>query len=1259
MTKKPFNTLSKAALAAALATTALIPVASADAATAYSIDEVVIAQGGQQLAISSSDYREAVIEGSVNPATVGHVKSSNGKYYSSTDFREAVIETGSETAALESLNGSSKDKAITTVPGKFVDGKLVPVTDEVKSFASVASINATTIEVTFDQKVASLPDASAFSIPGIAVTKTAFKEDTGQKVVVLTTSTQSSQAYTLTYNGNSKTFIGKTNLGSVLLSAEKYEVEIVPSENKLTPVEITAELENFPEGAEAVIEFTTSFGKVVDVTTTQNGKAVFQLTPLETLKDQTASVTGKVVEVKNPTTGQTYPEFKNSSVGTVNVKFVINEKTGEDVIKSYRVDTAYAEQADRVYVKMNGGIDGKIKSALAYQPEKLIAGTNSDTEKELYRHLKDAMFSKIEAAVVNPAGAVTKANVDAVKASLKNVFTHSNGKDYTAKDLRNELRNDAFNNRLTNVYLPLYYGKTAVTSKERAQALVHLDKEINNISDATLNGILEYYKLVSKFVIQDNVKDSAAPQNADNIYPAEFVYEEDNALVLVLPGQRATDSIDYVTQDFKQNNQKNAKFLKDNASHQVLFVNDAQKDRYEITGDPTFKLEDAESLKLISVTSGRYLVQQVQEAAVGKFCQIPYAVESEEGDGYGPGNNTSTGPSFTGTTIGAGSYEISEDYKRFDAPKGTVNGDKLGEIKVVFSEAVSVQDEANVLDAKNWTIDGIKLGALAADYGISARLVSTDPTKQLRDAVILTITSKEDGTQRDNKYVEKFIENANGTHKVEISNVGDWAAQTDSKNIVPTQSLDYEGKAKADATPWTREGQVSGKTSGAIAPGEAFVVRSKGEKANATNGNDKDLVRVLFSEPMKITGTDSILEKANYRLDGKELPSVGSSIKLGIEGVDQFNESTCAVTIELPKGYLQDKNDANVLSISNVKGLDDATKLTERIQLAYARQYTIVGNKININNTLVPNGLYTNQINVISYDAGTKAEARVYKDANGNVIELTGSPWVENNVDFFTKHPTTTPSIPATPAERAALQAAVTAAETAAGNADAADYEAGALTTYETAIANAKAVLNNPNSTVAQVNAAETVLNNATQAFNDAKKPGTTPPATPAERAALQTAVTDATTVANAADAADYEAGALATYQAAIADALAVLDDAEATKAEVDAALATLNTATQAFNDAKIPADNELVFGATDLGQRYKAENITQTIIVSFDESKLPANLQGKTYQLELEDGTTYNFRKSAAPTKPNDRNTNVPATYTQQQIEAGKLIAN
>lgn len=1091
LTKKPFNTLSKAALAAALVTTAIIPVASVSAATSNTVDEVVIVQDGLQLSVSAGVYREAVIEGLTTATDVGYIHSTNGKYYSSQNYREAVIEKGSESAALEYLNNSKLDAAITPVAGKFEGGKLVPA--EVKGFASVASINATTIEVTFDQKVGSLPEASAFSIPGISVNKTAFKEDTGQKVVILTTSTQSSQAYTLSYNGNSKTFIGKTNLGSVLLSAEKYEVEIVPSENKLTPVEITAELENFPEGAEAVIEFTTSFGKVVDVTTTQNGKAVFQLTPLETLKDQTASVTGKVVEVKNPTTGQTYPDFKNSSVGTVNVKFVINEKNDNDVIKSYKVETAYAEQADRAYVKMAGGIDGKIQSALQYQPEKLIKATNSDTEKELYRHLKDVMFSNIQKVVNDNKGTGTPADIKNIKDKLKDAFVVNN-KDLTASDLRNILRQDAFNDRYNTVYAPLGGNK------------VQLDKEINNISSASLEGLIEYYKLVSKFVVLDNVKDSAAPHNPDNVFPVEYVYAEDNALVLVLASQRSDESMDYTTDKFVQTKNENAQFLQDNASHQVIFVNDAQKDRYEITGDPTFKLEDSESLKLISVKGERYKVQTEGQASdgaeVGKFCKIPYAVEVEEDSNYDPGTDggvtPGTGPSYNGTPkLSAKNREISSDFMRFDLAKGTVNADKLGEIKVVFSEAVSVQDVGTAFNPANWTIDGINLQSVVdKGFDINFRLASTDSTKQLRDSIIVTFSSKADTTdamKRDTEFINKFIEGAQ--HKVEISKVGDWAAQTDSKNLVPTQSLDYKGKALNEATPWGPK-FISGtskpgeEVSKAIAPGEAFVVRADGlaTKASAP-GVTKDVVRVLFSEPMKITGTDSILEKANYRLDGKELPSVGTSIRLGIDGVSEFTDSTCAVTIELPKGYLQENDNNHVVSISNVKGTDDNAKLNERIQLAYARQYTIVGENIIINGDKKTTGLYNDYVNTITYGKAT-AVGKVYKDADGNVIDFTNSP-VIGTADFFTKHlapATNVPMPPATIAQRAALQSAVTLADAAATVADPVDYEPGALATYQTAIANATAVLNDPTSTVAQVNTAKTALDAATQVFNNAKK---------------------------------------------------------------------------------------------------------------------------------------------------------------------------
>lgn len=90
-----------------------------------------------------------------------------------------------------------------------------------------------------------------------------------------------------------------------------------------------------------------------------------------------------------------------------------------------------------------------------------------------------------------------------------------------------------------------------------------------------------------------------------------------------------------------------------------------------------------------------------------------------------------------------------------------------------------------------------------------------------------------------------------------------------------------------------------------------------------------------------------------------------------------------------------------------------------------------------------------------------------------------------------------------------------------------------------------------------------------------------TPPASASERAALVSAIGEANTLANGANAADYVAGAVDTYKAAIASAAVVVAADASTKAQVDAAKTSLDAATKAFNEAKKPAEGVLPTATT------------------------------------------------------------------------------
>ncbi|WJY26450.1 Ig-like domain-containing protein [Sporosarcina trichiuri] len=158
MTKQPFKTISKAALAATFAAAAIVPMASvpASAATSSQVDHVVINQGGQMLTVDANLYNEAINEGFIDTSKISYVKSGTD-FYAIGDFNEAVNETSSTAAALQMLNEANAQKTVTAVEGKFdSNGNLIPsATTPAKDLKveSVTAINSTELQVKYTQPV--------------------------------------------------------------------------------------------------------------------------------------------------------------------------------------------------------------------------------------------------------------------------------------------------------------------------------------------------------------------------------------------------------------------------------------------------------------------------------------------------------------------------------------------------------------------------------------------------------------------------------------------------------------------------------------------------------------------------------------------------------------------------------------------------------------------------------------------------------------------------------------------------------------------------------------------------------------------------------------------------------------------------------------------------------------------------------------------------------------------------------------------------
>lgn len=106
--------------------------------------------------------------------------------------------------------------------------------------------------------------------------------------------------------------------------------------------------------------------------------------------------------------------------------------------------------------------------------------------------------------------------------------------------------------------------------------------------------------------------------------------------------------------------------------------------------------------------------------------------------------------------------------------------------------------------------------------------------------------------------------------------------------------------------------------------------------ADADNTNDAaDIIHIIFNENMDLVSDNSVLRKANYRLNGEALPNEGTNIVRGIVGEDGLETVKNAVTIILPDGTLDEKDEDHMITLINLKNADQDDMLNERLQIPY------------------------------------------------------------------------------------------------------------------------------------------------------------------------------------------------------------------------------------------------------------------------------------------------------------------------------------
>lgn len=796
----------------------------------------------------------------------------------------------------------------------------------VVEISKVEAINRTTIGVEFSKKLSTelnnVKLKELFSVEGLIINDIIPSENR-MSAEIVTEAQVPGKSYDVKYDKKSVgSIVAPDYFAEIKLSVDKTDVVIVPSSPTPETVKVTAELDKyFPKKSVVTLEFDAPYGTInKEGIVKADEKLELVYKPSETKNAHVHTITAKVKNVKGPegeTAGADYENYANAKINPVSINVTISSEI-EDV-KSYILNVAYTDEADRVVLKTGKDqvIDGRLQGILQHSPAEL---TKKDPGNAvLYTYVHDILYSRIDEAVNRAVAkgpfATNEAAIAAVEGELKTVFKIG-AKDITPEMLKQTLK---------------HWDKNCLFTAE--------------IDKLPLAEIIDYYKLLRKFVVFDDIKNVAAPQAPDFIYVPEYVYQNSqDTLVIVLPGRRVKTK-PYTSVE-TETELKSAAYLADNATHQVHMVGNDVKDKYMLLGSPSFRLEDAKMLRLKSVSAKLDVLREKSTCCDlywenkmtggGSNCLFPATEEiAAVTDMYYTPENSHDIQATTMKTAEI-TVQFSESVLAFKDMAAGSKYDTYNFVNRRSDTPLKQQSMWNnsVLNPRNWVIDGYNLG-VDLPGRVSIRLVSSDESKQLRDAVVISIDYNE-GDSKD--FVTELVEKAvNANHVIQVNTVGDWAGATDQANIVSTQEERYDGKEVAsESGVKTRYAGNAFVVMAAAQPDTAGVIANEyqiGVEADQILTETRDVVHVLFSEPVDASMRDA----RTYALNGEPLPIQGTEIVKGLRGVAGFELSDCAVTIILPDGHLQGKKTPHILTVKAIKGANDEfAKQTEALQLPYA-----------------------------------------------------------------------------------------------------------------------------------------------------------------------------------------------------------------------------------------------------------------------------------------------------------------------------------
>ncbi|AWB16294.1 cell wall-binding repeat-containing protein [Clostridium botulinum] len=241
--------------------------------------------------------------------------------------------------------------------------------------------------------------------------------------------------------------------------------------------------------------------------------------------------------------------------------------------------------------------------------------------------------------------------------------------------------------------------------------------------------------------------------------------------------------------------------------------------------------------------------------------------------------------------------------------------DKLGAKERVIGGANRFETNLNIMKHFKLNTDKLYVANATGD-GYADALVASALAGRTASQLILTHTKDSQETKNAIDYI-KSIKN----DKTEVGLVG-------GNSVIPEEVVDkIKEIVKEESTKNPGKPSRPSKPSKPTEPEKnkfeiiwSFADVDEDLDVNTTNGKDDakhDYVYIKFNKPISVSGdSKSVLNTSNYKLNKMHLPK-GTEIKPNIKGLDDADKVTDSITIVLPNEYLNGKNEPHIITISS------------------------------------------------------------------------------------------------------------------------------------------------------------------------------------------------------------------------------------------------------------------------------------------------------------------------------------------------------